>query len=242
MMNLPKVMLVRHAEKPGIRGEPPMGFDEEGRLDPHSLTIHGWQRAGALISIFEHPRAGSNIDPPSVIYAAKRVYEGEGKERLPETKQRPDEEHLGARAYQTVLPLAKRLNLDKDPMEQFGLDDVPRADHTAGTSIQASSPADDAPLIRAIKAAEGPVLISWEHKRITDIVLALQSSAAPIYWDGKRFDMIWILTPRDDKYELAVEVQNLLPGDALPDPKHKFLDTDTLTAVADFNARRTFTQ
>lgn len=45
-------MIIRHAEKPGISREPPLGIDEDGRLDPHSLTVNGWVRAGFLSSFF----------------------------------------------------------------------------------------------------------------------------------------------------------------------------------------------
>ncbi len=46
-----KIMLIRHAERPNadksLRG---VGFD--GRKDKESLTVRGWQRAGALARFF----------------------------------------------------------------------------------------------------------------------------------------------------------------------------------------------
>jgi len=68
-----KVMLIRHAEKPGEASC--VGVDEAGRPDPNQLSVRGWQRAGALVRFFapigqEHPRG---IATPSAIFACKPV-------------------------------------------------------------------------------------------------------------------------------------------------------------------------
>ena len=49
-----RVMFIRHAEKPP--GVPPYdgdGVDAKGKKDEESLTVRGWQRAGALAKFFE---------------------------------------------------------------------------------------------------------------------------------------------------------------------------------------------
>src|ERR1700743_2749207 len=49
-----RVMFIRHAEKPP--GVPPYdgaGVDAKGKKDKESLTVRGWQRAGALAKFFE---------------------------------------------------------------------------------------------------------------------------------------------------------------------------------------------
>lgn len=46
-------MFLRHAEKPGDDG-PPLGVDKHGQNDPHSLSVEGWTRAGALAALFDH--------------------------------------------------------------------------------------------------------------------------------------------------------------------------------------------
>jgi hypothetical protein len=85
-----KIMIIRHAEKPGV----PIaadGIDVEGELDPKSLTAAGWQRAHALVSLF-HPsdqmRAG--LATPEHLFAASAA--GGDKAKRP---------------FETLLPLAE---------------------------------------------------------------------------------------------------------------------------------------
>jgi hypothetical protein len=81
-----KIMLIRHAEKPPSN-PPPHGVDNNGDHDKESLTIVGWQRAGALV-VFFAPSAGlfqnSEIATPATIYASQ-VTTGSESERPQET-------------------------------------------------------------------------------------------------------------------------------------------------------------
>lgn len=47
----PKIMVIRHAEQPADPG-PPTGVDVTSAADAESLIVQGWQRAGALASLF----------------------------------------------------------------------------------------------------------------------------------------------------------------------------------------------
>lgn len=91
------IMIIRHGEKP-MNHHPgsPMGILPDGRHDPHSLTVYGWVRAGALIELFApswgEPPAG--LRRPDSIYAAS--YAG-GRSK---------------RALETVFPLAARLGVE----------------------------------------------------------------------------------------------------------------------------------
>ncbi len=91
------ILLVRHAEKP-IGDGPPYGVTIEGVLDPESLTPRGWQRAGALVSLFAptaDPRARVSIVPtPTHLFASKIGADSSSR-----------------RPRETLEPLAARLGL-----------------------------------------------------------------------------------------------------------------------------------
>jgi hypothetical protein len=86
-------MLIRHAEKPVGSGTP-YGITSNGKRDSESLTVLGWQRAGALVELFA-PARGSvrhGLVKPKALFAA-------------------DPHHASKRPLETITPLAARLNL-----------------------------------------------------------------------------------------------------------------------------------
>jgi hypothetical protein len=90
------IMLIRHAEKPLHPSRSPHGVDPEGQHDPHSLTVTGWVRAGALVELF----APSRGTPPTELIRPDTVYASA---------------HAGGhskRSLQTVGPLAARLGVE----------------------------------------------------------------------------------------------------------------------------------
>ena len=64
-------------------------------------------------------------------------------------------------------------------------------------------------------AANGVVLISWEHTLIPDIVSALpQAPTTPTRWPGDRFDVVWILNAKPGGgWDFHQTPQMLLKGD-----------------------------
>ena len=63
-----RIMFIRHAEKPdGISKA--QGVTEDGTENKESLTVRGWQRAGALVRLF-CPVSGARELPPGTIFAA----------------------------------------------------------------------------------------------------------------------------------------------------------------------------
>ena len=49
-----QIIVVRHAQKP-TRKPKHKGIREDGTADPESLTVRGWQHAGALAAVFAGP-------------------------------------------------------------------------------------------------------------------------------------------------------------------------------------------
>jgi hypothetical protein len=74
------VMFIRHAEKPGVGG-PPFGVDQHGNGDPHSLSVQGWTRAGALAALFDNvPSSGRpGLARPGRVIATKPTHEYQSK-------------------------------------------------------------------------------------------------------------------------------------------------------------------
>ncbi|MEK6283673.1 MAG: hypothetical protein AABN95_25240 [Acidobacteriota bacterium] len=89
-----KIMVMRHAEKPATDFTP-YGVSLEGAREKESLSVRGWQRAGALANFFA-PTNGrfqdSAIAEPHFLYASKPIKRKGSK-----------------RPLQTIMPLAERL-------------------------------------------------------------------------------------------------------------------------------------
>ncbi|HET9645340.1 MAG TPA: phosphoglycerate mutase family protein [Burkholderiaceae bacterium] len=101
------VVLLRHAEKPDDVSH---GVDEQGRRDEHSLTVRGWQRAGALVRWLAPSDAQSPFGRPAAVWAAPATG--------PHPSHRPE---------LTVTPLARYLNLSVNSAMSVG-------DHDAAAS------------------------------------------------------------------------------------------------------------
>src|SRR5262249_7886597 len=102
------------------------------------------------------------------------------------------------RPQQTVLELASALNLKLDLRFAKG---------------------DEAELVESAIAADGRVLIAWEHEAIPDIANRMlgSSSICPQKWPGSRFDVVWILDRQTRGWSFAQALQLLLSGDR-PNP------------------------
>jgi hypothetical protein len=87
-------MLIRHAEKPAKDGAP-FGVNRKGMRNKESLAVRGWQRAGALTTLFA-PVNGyvphAHLATPQFLYASKPL--------LRKGSRRP---------LQTIMPLGDRL-------------------------------------------------------------------------------------------------------------------------------------
>jgi hypothetical protein len=102
------ICIIRHAEKQ-LGGGPPLAVSIDGSPDPESLTVAGWQRAGALISLFVgRPGASAPLPTPSRLFAS---------ELGPHSHSR--------RPIETLVPLSHRLGVALDePFLQDQLDQL----------------------------------------------------------------------------------------------------------------------
>lgn len=102
MTDSPLIMLIRHAEKP-LDAE--TGVAADGSADPASLSVAGWQRAGALVRFFAAPWLPA-IRRPQHVFAARATQPGGS-----------------VRPRATVAPLAQALGVMVD--ESWSTEDEP---------------------------------------------------------------------------------------------------------------------
>lgn len=96
-MKATKIMIVRHAEKPADSGAP-YGVDSSGNQDPESLIPRGWQRAGALATLFDP--ADGHFQSPDIAVPQHLYASGVGKHS---NSLRPQE---------TITPLSEKLDIN----------------------------------------------------------------------------------------------------------------------------------
>src|ERR1700750_769818 len=95
----PKVMLIRHAEKPTTTKS---GVKESGEASARDLSVRGWQRAGALTCLFAPARGAWQhelLTKPQYIFASAAVNDPEGGTSR------------SRRSQETVMPLAELLHV-----------------------------------------------------------------------------------------------------------------------------------
>jgi hypothetical protein len=154
------ILIVRHAEKPGEQWPGP-GLTDGGTEDAKSLVIRGWQRAGAWAALFSTDLGGEEYPRPDVIYAAN-----------PEVSRIEEPSH---RAFETIIPLSKRLGIR------------PITDYQVGQESELASV--------MVSSSSGVILVSWEHKAIARELLpsiagGQQMKNLPQKWDESRYDLV----------------------------------------------------
>ena len=92
-----QIYLIRHGEKPTDQSRPPFGVDVDGNRNAYSLSPKGWQRSGALTTLFGPavaPKVG--LRTPTALYAT--AYGDAAVTKI-------------HRPYETLLGLSRRLGL-----------------------------------------------------------------------------------------------------------------------------------
>lgn len=185
--NAPKVMIIRHAEKPDDN-PPPHGVDPDGDHDSEALSVRGWQRAGALAVLFA-PSAGplqnAALATPRFVFASKL-----------------DKDNGSERPQQTVSALIDKLGKAAVRVNfEFGIG----AEH----ELAARAMACDGPVLIAWAHGEIPDIVKG-------LSLSKKAAAmVPDEWPDARFDLVWVfdLDPTSQDYRFSQQPQLLLSGD-----------------------------
>jgi broad specificity phosphatase PhoE len=176
------ILIIRHAEKPEGAIQ---GVTLGGATDKESLTVRGWQRAGALASFF-----GSSDDRPlpEMIYAS-----GAEKHR------RGDDSKVGSKSErpgQTVSVLAAKLKLSV--VDTFSKGQEPEL-------VAEVSTRNDTTLI---------CWQHEDIPKIASLILGT-SKGFPSSWPDDRFDVMWRFARQGagQAWTFTQVCQNLLSGD-----------------------------
>ncbi len=142
-------MLIRHAERP-VGAAVPFGVTVDGTVDPLSLTVVGWQRAGALIELFA-PAVGavrSGLTRPTHLFASTPANQSN-------------------RPLETVTPLSQRLKLAvKTPVIAAQTTQIARILSRTSGSPLAAWPHQGIPLIaRQLGTVHPTPPTTWPNNR-----------------------------------------------------------------------------
>ena len=173
-----QIIVIRHAQKPTHKPKH-IGIREDGTADPESLTVRGWQHAGALAAVFAGPGSGKAdalVARPDVIFAASA---GKKKARI-DGKEVEVGSH-SRRPLQTVTRLAEALKL------------TPVTTHTKG---------EEQALVADALGRPGTVLICWQHENIAAIgnLIVGNNTTVPQSWPEDRYDLIYVFDRAGDAW------------------------------------------
>ncbi|WOJ88305.1 histidine phosphatase family protein [Methylocapsa polymorpha] len=182
-MTCDKIMLIRHSERPSA-DKKFRGVNLEGRKDKESLSVRGWQRAGALVRFFA-PRDNHFVHPalarPQTLYACKAA---------------PEDPSL--RPQNSLLPLAELLNAESKV--EFNRDYF-EGEEAALVQKALAAPG---PALIAWKHLTMHV--------IANAILG-DDTTAPQYWPFERVDLVWVFDRRGGAWTFTQVPQLLLAGD-----------------------------
>lgn len=156
------IFIIRHAEKPDK--PPPYGVDIDGNCDKHSLLPLGWQRAGALATLFAPGRGEfrTGLRTPTQLIAP---HYGDEKK------------NAGHRPYETLLPLRDLVGLDVE---------TPFMEGSEGELGRSVSDAETGVTLICWEHKTIPM--------IANHISTLPETQIPQQWPCERFDIIWSFT------------------------------------------------
>ena len=180
------LLMIRHAEKPS---DGDVGVDDQGNANPDGLIPRGWQRAGALVSLFapNGTTVTSALPAPGALVTTK----------YPKLVHRP---------YLTVLPLSQRLGMAI--VSEYAVDADPATVVSSLLAVQSAVVLmcwEHDNLVNIVGALAGPVPVA-------------NPADVPVSWPDDRFDVIWRfdLDEQTGQWTFGSLDQQLLAGDLSP--------------------------
>jgi hypothetical protein len=189
------IYIIRHGEKPadpppgqsGPNPVAPFGVDFDGNQDDHSLLPRGWQRSGALATLFD-PAVGASQaglrTPGSLISPSY----GDPKKTM------------AHRTYQTIEGLSGRLGVAINSQFAEGQE----------SELAASVVSDSSGVVLICWEHQ-------HIPDIASALPTAPGTAIPTQWPGPRFDVVWSFTlipgATPAQYGFAQVAQQLLSGD-----------------------------
>ena len=222
-MGATKIMIIRHAEKPGsYNGQAYDGVNatgtQAGTEGAEHLVTLGWQRAGALVTLFAKPWGPKNPDlaTPQFLFASKPTKDDDNS-----SEHNSDDHQPSQRPYETLIPLASALGSNSQAM---------------AINLSYSKKQYDE-MIADTLSCNGTVLICWQHEDIPllndkgkpglsqCILTQTQTQSGvlniPTSWpkgpNGARYDLVWIFDRPSGTGPIthfALFAQCLLAGDS----------------------------
>jgi hypothetical protein len=189
------IYIIRHGEKPADppQGQPgpnpvaPFGVDFDGNQDDHSLLPRGWQRSGALTTLFD-PAAGPS--PAGLRTPGSLISPTYGDPK----------KTVAHRTYQTIEGLSDRLGVAIDSQFAEGQESQLAAAVVSGAS---------GVVLICWEHQHIPAIAS--------ALPTAPGTAIPAQWPGPRFDVVWSFTlvpgATPAQYSFAQVPQQLLSGD-----------------------------
>ncbi len=180
------IFLIRHAEKPSGAFR---GVDPAGRRSAHSLTVKGWQRAGALVAALApfhgHVQVPGLVTPGFLFASSSRI---------------TDSKHNKSdREIETLGPLAHRLNLDIN------------LDYDVNQESQV--------VVAALRCPAPVLLCWDHHRMAQLARSIPGNHQVPRKWPSERFDLVYAFHRAPDAaiYTFSQIALTLLGGDSPAD-------------------------
>jgi|SRR5271157_234042 len=221
-MGATKIMIIRHAEKPDTYCKKAYsGVSQHGskcgKAGDECLVTLGWERAGALVTLFASPWGpkqqsvpdASTLLTPTTLFASNP---DKGKSTDTAAKAGSSDEP-SQRPFETLLAVAASLGTNCEPMDiNF---DYAKSDYDT--------------MVKTALACNGAILIAWQHEDILSIgqsILKNTNTPAkdfplPTSWPGSRYDMVWVFdrpTGANQITGFSIFYQMLLAGDSATPP------------------------